>query len=67
MAYITATPKPRYFVSMWHGEAGSIATVVDRRTGQGKGQTLSWKHGGNFRTMADMWAEYLNREEAGNA
>lgn len=52
---------PRYFVSTWHGEIGTIFAVIDRKTDRHVGMTSTMRDGGAARELADIQANALNK------
>jgi hypothetical protein len=51
----------RYVVSIWHGETGSIASVIDRQTDRLMGQTSTMRDKEGWRELADIQAAALNK------
>jgi hypothetical protein len=51
----------RFYVSLWHGEGGSIATVIDRQDDACLGYYSTIRDGARFRELADIQATALNR------
>lgn len=55
----------RYKVTVWHGEAGSHATVYDTKTGRAMGHTSTFRDGAAWRELADIQARALNKASGG--
>lgn len=54
----------RYTVSVWHGESGSIARVIDTKRDRIMGETSTFRDGAYWRTLADIQCDALNRADA---
>ena len=52
--------KPRYYVTVWHGEAGSIGSIIDRKFGRVKGSASTFRNGADWRELLDIQCRALN-------
>lgn len=59
---VTWGDPPRFFVSIWHGEGGSIAMVYDRQEPDRRclGYSSTTRDGAKWRAIAQKLADVLN-------
>lgn len=50
----------RFYVTVWHGESGSLGWLVDRDTGEYLLYTSTIRDGGEWRSKLDDEARRLN-------
>lgn len=56
----------RYVISVYHGKAGSLGEVIDRKTGRVKGRTSTLRDKARWMELLDIQCNALNRaHEAG--